>query len=1826
MGTKRPSCTLFDTVSNINMSDRKLQPGGKISRDPSPRPAMPAQSARERDGNREDDWRRERHMEKMRDKARYNDMDSQERYYERDRAAAPRWREGEGAWTERERRQENENGRKLKALLKLKDIERETEGGMKKGDTFPRMTKNYPDHGRRKMSTATTDEELGERRKREWQRRTETGDRERERELQKERYRDRERDEIHRRAKEEGQKTARRPVEDRERYQESDARDARDVGDCWDQRDRYAARNRKNPRPNMGERQGRTPSPHRQRDREMDADGRERVKAQKKGGRRDTRSEGDNDERELRRERERDHEREYSRSEDDNKGKRVRERDCDRQRYKEDEWMRYREREGDRSRRRGVENDRERYRDVGKGAANEVDSEGDKLRESGGDLRDDRAWPKDRGYDDRYKQRKYGERKERESDPSWDDTAERSSRSQNETAFRVPPRAKSSGEWTSDMDSETRYRRHRDSNEEREPGREGSTDNEKDVDGKREPERAPISQRKHKRSDRHESRTGEMTGSVPGQRRMWLEPQWGKNSKEGFLDMETHTRHRERMRGEERKMESQEKWVREGWRVKEDPDDKHLNQSSYRGIHGGRNEYRGDIEGETGGVSVDGEDLGEDLGEGWRETDDNGKEYLSDSNRGTEGCWQRDAEGENMTDNTEEGEKEEEGGSNCLVKRGSETGWKEERMLSGEDFVTVSSGGDEEEDEEFQDCQESWEGGVTCDGTSPLECKEFVGDEEREEEWTVWKERKVDEEEKGREKQPKYVFCVIGQTLPLSQPDGMSSSPVIQIGCVERDDPELEKARHCSDDDTQQPKEDLCPTLSGNDEYLIINNQDKEAESEHNTTGEESKTTGETTETDRRYRTSPVLQITEPVEKTKRKVDPLCAARRQLKTDSQTERLLVHWREKNEEQAVEQSSPVPSKTYADVCSEGNFEQILERINTGVQRSPEEEEDAIRIRMSKAWTMSEEPKRHSQAPHLKWAKNVVSNILGHSEEDSVDEQSQDEELKETEAAIKLDKQQEEVAQGNREIPFVTLTTIDQDSEPELEEEDPLEGLRGMRQSQGDMHTDKVTSMHDDTPTHTHTDTLLGKEDHRMDQETEPCRRISLEKADLEVIITHETSNEVVLSEVENKEFRQKETEMYLSVGNTLYKPNSCPILNYETTSELLIPSRDGQSQEVEYRMDESEEDVQGEEAERWGTTVEVGKTRAGETIDRDNNEEEMVAESNIEVGTLKGTRSFQDLGPEARIQRRGIRKSKAGRPEEEDGAGRDRRTRIFSTTDDEDDMSKSWAGPELRNILSTLVRRKRNSKFFKGAQLYQQYNEAAQNLEILSQSGSDAHPLADDTHFPAPSPPPARRPLPPLPSILHPHSLIHTGSYTSVKSLPVPEPPRSEGRPPSPRLSVSLSQVSTLWRDLPGVRDSGELEELTEDQRRLQEVQFEVVTSEAAYCKSLDIVVEHFVKSKQLGALLTNQDRNWLFSRLADVRAISHSFLSKLEERVETDIMSFTVCDIIAQHCPRFRKVYVPYLTNQSYQDATYQRLMNENPGFKRTVEKLERNPVCERLPFRSFLVLPFQRITRIKLLVQNIVKRTTPGTIQATQAIKTLKLLEKLIQESNDSISQMKNIESLVSLNAKVDFECKTLPLVSQSRRLLREGPVTELIDFSIKDTERNAYLHLFNDFLLISLQKEGGRFIVVDHSPVSYLRVENCRVKLHTLHKNLFRLHMAHRSLLLRTDTLSDKLRWISALSRPHPEVDFSAAQDFPQMQCIRAFVAQQPDELSLDKADIILVHQKSSDHWVEGTRLLDCHRGWVPETHLETISNPRVRQRNLSDALKLTTATAAV
>ncbi|XP_059816140.1 rho guanine nucleotide exchange factor 19-like [Hypanus sabinus] len=105
------------------------------------------------------------------------------------------------------------------------------------------------------------------------------------------------------------------------------------------------------------------------------------------------------------------------------------------------------------------------------------------------------------------------------------------------------------------------------------------------------------------------------------------------------------------------------------------------------------------------------------------------------------------------------------------------------------------------------------------------------------------------------------------------------------------------------------------------------------------------------------------------------------------------------------------------------------------------------------------------------------------------------------------------------------------------------------------------------------------------------------------------------------------------------------------------------------------------------------------------------------------------------------------------------------------------------------------------------------------------------------------------------------------------ACPSPEGLRGR-RGPSLLQRASLGNPTGLWRDLPEVRNSTDLDSLSPEESKLQEVKFELISSEASYLRSLDIAVNHFQGSKTLNALLVPQERQWLFSKLPAVRAVS----------------------------------------------------------------------------------------------------------------------------------------------------------------------------------------------------------------------------------------------------------------------------------------------------------------------------------------------------------------
>ncbi|TSK13575.1 Ephexin-1 [Bagarius yarrelli] len=205
-------------------------------------------------------------------------------------------------------------------------------------------------------------------------------------------------------------------------------------------------------------------------------------------------------------------------------------------------------------------------------------------------------------------------------------------------------------------------------------------------------------------------------------------------------------------------------------------------------------------------------------------------------------------------------------------------------------------------------------------------------------------------------------------------------------------------------------------------------------------------------------------------------------------------------------------------------------------------------------------------------------------------------------------------------------------------------------------------------------------------------------------------------------------------------------------------------------------------------------------------------------------------------------------------------------------------------------------------------------------------------------------------------------------------------------------------------------------------------------------------------------------------------------------------------------------------------------LQEENPVFRESMAILENQPKVRGLSFTSFLILPFQRITRLKLLVQNILKKVEENSQRERNAIKAHQELER------------------------------SVPVISHSRWLLKKGEVLQMSGPKSTRTMRSRklyhplYLFLFNNLLLITKRSS-------------------------------------------RTEDMEDQ----------------------GQVQCIQSYSAQEPDELSVEMADILLVLEETNDGWMMAERLHDGERGWFPCRVVEDIKSAEIRAQNLRECERI-------
>ncbi|XP_068174416.1 ephexin-1 [Antennarius striatus] len=454
-------------------------------------------------------------------------------------------------------------------------------------------------------------------------------------------------------------------------------------------------------------------------------------------------------------------------------------------------------------------------------------------------------------------------------------------------------------------------------------------------------------------------------------------------------------------------------------------------------------------------------------------------------------------------------------------------------------------------------------------------------------------------------------------------------------------------------------------------------------------------------------------------------------------------------------------------------------------------------------------------------------------------------------------------------------------------------------------------------------------------------------------------------------------------------------------------------------------------------------------------------------------------------------------------------------------------------------------------------------------------------------------------------------------------------------PPVLQLQLRNSaQALSLWQNLEAVQASGLLNQLPQKEIIIQEAMFELVTSEASYYKSLEILETHFLRNPILVNTLSQSDMHFLFSNIEEVMKASERFLMDLEHRIEESILISDVCDIVHYHSVEHFSVFIKYVINQVYQEKNYRRILEGNQAFREAMATLENQPRVRGLSFTSFLILPFQRITRLKLLVQSILKKAEENSEREANAIKAHQELEQIVKECNEGVRKMSRTEELISIEKTLDFKSKSVPIISHSRWLLKKGEVQLMAGPKSNRTLRSrklyqpVYLFLFNNLLLVTKRSSSGdKFHVLDSCTRSMLRTEDLEDQGQQF-ANIFNLRLLENqeertvSYMLKTASMSDKLRWMCALT-PNRRTRFmstSAHQtDSPQVQCIQSYSSQESDELSIEMADVLNLLERTDDGWMMGERLHDSERGWFPSRVVEEIQSKDVRAQNLREAFRI-------
>ncbi|RKO88082.1 hypothetical protein BDK51DRAFT_27601, partial [Blyttiomyces helicus] len=261
--------------------------------------------------------------------------------------------------------------------------------------------------------------------------------------------------------------------------------------------------------------------------------------------------------------------------------------------------------------------------------------------------------------------------------------------------------------------------------------------------------------------------------------------------------------------------------------------------------------------------------------------------------------------------------------------------------------------------------------------------------------------------------------------------------------------------------------------------------------------------------------------------------------------------------------------------------------------------------------------------------------------------------------------------------------------------------------------------------------------------------------------------------------------------------------------------------------------------------------------------------------------------------------------------------------------------------------------------------------------------------------------------------------------------------------------------------------------LSKDERKRQEVLFEVVKSEGIFAEDLEVLASVYRDGIKESAVTPSGGLERfvadVFSNFEEIKKISSKLLARLKERQRKSPIIEKIGDVFVGIVDEFEKPYPEYAGRQP---AAKQRVDQEkqgNPAFAQLMSSLQSRPETRKLPLENFLGTPTLRLGRYPLLLEEALKHTPESHPDRVLIPRAVAILKAILQRVNAASGKATDLITRTKLSQQILFGSdgdNNLNLLDESRTCVRQGALT------YKGTE--AYVFLFDNMLLITKSKHN--------------------------------------------------------------------------------------------------------------------------------------------------------